>query len=437
MFKNSYQASLSANLMELLTKEAEQDRLFLAAQKDLFFTADEGAPIDLTTQELAQFETRKGITALRSEMKAAVGRQRTLLRDRCTAEIRALSSLLIESKRAQYFAQVDMNRAHGLPTDAIRTKALEERTVLGLTQSGAAIAQFLHCSDAKGHGTSNIRWVELLLDNLRGRGPGAAPTAAAGRLKFQCLLCEAPVTTSFSLTRHTAAVHEDQLLRPLKCPACARCGKDVEITGSQPWSIHCATSHGPEFTPKPIVKGLFCFCGAKLSASSFACHLNSTHAKHKGHISCKECEHSPTYRDIDEWLGHIQNHQPDSCRPFRRCLLCGKVCQAIHQHLTRTHKEQFEQPFRCPKCGQEVDGRDAWEAHVLDLHTTRRTPLTSDDNGYGPGAAEETSLLAMNGNDTHGSDDLFNTDMASDTESVNAKAWKLLGSLLSQTQSRG
>ncbi|OIW26471.1 hypothetical protein CONLIGDRAFT_683448 [Coniochaeta ligniaria NRRL 30616] len=48
--------------------DAEQNRPFLAVQKDFIFTEDENAPIDLTTYELAQFELelREGITALRS-----------------------------------------------------------------------------------------------------------------------------------------------------------------------------------------------------------------------------------------------------------------------------------------------------------------------------------------------------------------------------------
>src|SRR6187549_428906 len=130
VFKNSYQASLSANLMELLTEEAEQDRAFLAAQGDFFFTADEDAPIDLTTHELAQFELRNGIIATRSKIKSATGRGRTLLRDRCTAEIRTLSTLQLDVKRARFFDHIDKYRARGLPTDGIRSKALEERTAL-------------------------------------------------------------------------------------------------------------------------------------------------------------------------------------------------------------------------------------------------------------------------------------------------------------------
>ncbi|KAK0610026.1 hypothetical protein B0T17DRAFT_125160 [Bombardia bombarda] len=155
--KNSYQASLSANLMELLTEEAEQDRAFLATQGDFFFTADEGAPIDLTTHELAQFELRNGITAARSRMKSATRHERTLLRDRCTAEIRTLSTLQLDVKRAQFFDQIDKCRARGLPTDGIRSKALKERTALSLTQGGAAIAKFLQVSDMPADRVGNIR----------------------------------------------------------------------------------------------------------------------------------------------------------------------------------------------------------------------------------------------------------------------------------------
>ena len=67
--------------------------------------------------------------------------------------------------------------------------------------------------------------------------------------RFQCLLSEAKFTTSFFLTRH-AGLHEDQLLRPLKCPASARYRKDVEVAGSLSWSIHCKAFHGPKVHTK-------------------------------------------------------------------------------------------------------------------------------------------------------------------------------------------
>ncbi|KAK4113065.1 hypothetical protein N656DRAFT_640875 [Canariomyces notabilis] len=142
VFKNSYQASLSANLLELLTEEAKQDRPFLAAQDDFRFTADEDAPIDLTKHELAEFERRNDITAYREAIKNATGRERILLRDRCGAEIKSLSALYLDLKRARFFAQIDGHRARGLPTDGIRSKALQERTALSLTYSGATIAHF-------------------------------------------------------------------------------------------------------------------------------------------------------------------------------------------------------------------------------------------------------------------------------------------------------
>ncbi|KAK4148657.1 hypothetical protein C8A00DRAFT_38769 [Chaetomidium leptoderma] len=147
VFKNSYQASLQANLMELLTEEAKQDRPFLDAQGDLLFDADEDAPIDLTPEELAEFELRDDITTLRSRIREAAGRERTLLRDRCGAEIKRLSDLRLRLKRAEFFDQIDEHRARGIPTDGIRSRALEERKALSLTNSGAAIAQFLEASD--------------------------------------------------------------------------------------------------------------------------------------------------------------------------------------------------------------------------------------------------------------------------------------------------
>jgi hypothetical protein len=289
VFRNSYQATLAANLLELLTEESKQDRPFLAARGDFLFTADEDAPIDLTERELAQFENRKDITAYREAIKSAAGRERKLLYDRCQKQIRSLSALFLHLKRAQFFEEIDRHRARGSPTDGIRSKALRERTVLSATRSGAAIAQFLQAGVVQGGQAGIIRWMEPLLDNLQGKGPGAA-TAGVGGRQFQCLLCDAPSATTSALTRHTGAVHWDQLLRPFKCPACAASGDNVIINGPESWSIHCANRHGRRFTPNPVDKPIHCFCGSKLTPTMFASHLNHNHAKRSGPFPCRNGE---------------------------------------------------------------------------------------------------------------------------------------------------
>lgn len=95
----------------------------------------------MTAHELSQFELRNDITAFRSEIEKATGRERTLLRDRYRIRVRALSALQLEFKRAQFFDQIDEHRARGLPTDDIRSKALKERTILDLAPRGAAHAE--------------------------------------------------------------------------------------------------------------------------------------------------------------------------------------------------------------------------------------------------------------------------------------------------------
>lgn len=439
VFKNSYQASLSTNLMELLTEEARQDRPFLAARGDFFFTGDEDAPIDLTAHELSQFELRNDITAFRSEIEKATGRERTLLRDRYRIRIRALSALQLEFKRAQFFDQIDEHRARGLPTDDIRSKALKERTILDLAPRGAAISQFLlkpssgknyrtQTDDMPVHRAGNIRWMELLLENLRGAGPGAAARAA----EFQCLLCEAPFSALASLTRHVGAKHKDVFLRPHKCPRCAG-----EVTaGSEAWSIHCATTHGPNFTPKPAAKSIPCFCGSSISLNMFISHINK-HAKPGKLISCKECEDLPSM-GLDEWLEHLQDHKPVSCSPFQRCRLCDKVFQDVHLHHLRTHKNQ-EKPFRCLDCGREADGLDAHEAHVLESHTMRGgSPLTpSYPSAASTGEHHEHDERELNARHSTESNNDTLIDTANDIGLDNIETLELMGKLLNRIDSVG
>jgi hypothetical protein len=85
-----------------------------------------------------------------------------------------------------------------------------------------------------------------------------------------------------------------------------------------------------------------------------------------------------------------------------------------------------------------VDGQDAFEAHVVEFHTTRGrapSPGPSRDECE-PDAVCNTALVAGDGNDRYGSDDVP-TDTASNTGLANIKPWKLLGGLLSQIDSLG
>ncbi|KAK0627109.1 hypothetical protein B0T14DRAFT_127641 [Immersiella caudata] len=437
VFKQSYQASLSANLMELLTEEARQDQPFLAAPADFFFTGDEDAPIDLTADELSQFELRNDITTFRSEINENTGRARALPRDRCKNRIRKLTELKLNVKRAQFFDQIDDHMARGSPTGSIRSKAREERTTLSLTTSGAAISQFLlgpssgnrhaQADDMPADWAGNKRWMELL-GNLRvpqSRVPSPAPRAGH---EFQCLLCDKQLTTRTSLSRHVE-MHAGELLRPHKCRACAACGKDIEVAaGSVAWSIHCATFHGSKCTPKPA-DAIPCFCGSSISHAVFANHMNSKHAKLSGQVSCKECESHLPSMDVDEWLEHLQAHQLAGCRSFQRCPLCKRVCQDVHRHLTRTHKKEFEKPFSCPDCGREVVGLDAYEAHVLESHTKE-------------GASLPVSYPSAVSDDEYHEYGLSNNDMVVDTASDdtgldNIETSELMDKILDRVHSLG
>ena len=231
--------------------------------------------------------------------------------------------------------------------------------------------------------------------------------------------------------------------------------------GSEAWSSHCATFHGPNFTPRPVAKPIRCFCGREYSPNMLANHLTRTHANHTGPVSCRECRDSPTYEDLDEWLAHAQAHLPDTHSPLRRCQLCGKVFADLHRHLAGpTHKEQFEQPFPCPKCEQVVDGQEGYENHVFAFHTVSRTSpsrsshdtrepdtacdagfVTGDGDGNGGCGSSDTASSDTASSDTASSDtassDTASSGAVSNTDLANVEAWKLLGGLLSQVGSRG
>ncbi len=155
-----------------------------------------------------------------------------MLRDRLRAQIRRLSALLLERKRAEFFDQIDHHRARGIPTDIIRSKALEGRTARSLTDSGAAIAQFLEAGDPPADRPRNIRWMELLLQNLRGTDLGIT---TAKKSQFQYLLYGALLATAFNLTRYTAERHGNELSlsRLFRYPARTTYREDGKVIGSE------------------------------------------------------------------------------------------------------------------------------------------------------------------------------------------------------------
>lgn len=280
VFKTSYQVSLGANLMALLTDEADQDTRFLAAQQDFFFTADGDAPFDLTNEELQQFELRNDISEILSRADRAENpATRKLWKDRRAATIRTLTSLKLKSKRDDYFNELDSHRAHGLSTDLVRERAREQRSPRSLHPNEAAVVKFLDAGDTAGR---NTKWMQLLIDCLRGAGSGAQ---AAQNRAFQCLLCRSQFSTPSSLSRHNETIHRDQFSQVFNCPSCSRHGRDVWIT---------TRYNGREFTPAIAAKAILCFCGSKIGPRMFTNHLKR--ARHVGHIRCNMCEHPLTFK---------------------------------------------------------------------------------------------------------------------------------------------
>ncbi|KAK3332649.1 hypothetical protein B0T19DRAFT_398396 [Cercophora scortea] len=157
VFETSYQPQ---HLRENLQKLAFQDEGVLE-NRELFqmlgralLMRDEHAPIYVFEVDLHSFELRKDIQELTAKYKAATaehGANDKISKRICAERFylrETLSSLALEQRRNEYFAEADRRRALGIPTDDLRTshhKSHKRKYYLGDLQA----AKCIRCSSLR------------------------------------------------------------------------------------------------------------------------------------------------------------------------------------------------------------------------------------------------------------------------------------------------
>ncbi|KAF1973216.1 hypothetical protein BU23DRAFT_568519 [Bimuria novae-zelandiae CBS 107.79] len=350
--------------------------------RSMSLSRDAGAPVDVSSEDLGEFEKRRDMQGLRADLEKARQRGSKEIRPvKAQIEnlIETLSHLKLQEKRAAYFEHVDSQRAQGLSTAASSGK---------MRSSGAlsAVAQFLQsCARELEEGCSVEQraqhYMELLVDHLARRpsrpppGPGAPKVAVEGcddaaepaydesvDLNRTCtkqsryLLCNTTFRGRSELTKHCRKIHvkDGTFDRPFSCPECLRLGMgDVTITRGPPaWSSHAEASHGKMLKP----------------------NLPSIARPVKGSERCLLCE----------------------------CFFVGGG--GLWKHTRRIHHqngEKFAQPFSCPECLRQgkgdasIGGFDDWKSHVLSEHAEmeglqplRSRPCSPPDACYDDGSRQ-------------------------------------------------
>ncbi|KAF2731199.1 hypothetical protein EJ04DRAFT_16250 [Polyplosphaeria fusca] len=367
VFQGSYQPKrVREDLMRLAfgPMAGRNDCLFQRL-RSMSLRRDADAPIDLSVEDVQEFEKRNDVSNLRASLKttqlAGDKKEAMSIKSRVEYLIETLSSLKVKELRDAYFDRVDSLRARGLPTlcsseESGLGKALSKKRGNG---SAAAIAEFLQrCTYDVDEGSSVEQrskvYMNLLVDYLAHRPqPGLEsevpkvepdPTgwqnsADVGdekddamtdeREQSRCLLCNGSFRGRSELTKHYHRLHvkNGTFDWPFSCPECLRQGMaDTLIEGGAPaWSNHVERVHGKIHAP---------------NLPSYAHPLKGS----------------------------------------ARCLLCeGFFVEGggLTRHIWRTHDRKegiFKQPFLCPECRRQgkgdvwIDGRDAWYDHVASVH---------------------------------------------------------------------
>ena len=312
---------------------------------------DERAPVNPTAEDLAGFECRKDVQALRQEMRDAVDPAvQNRVSHRIANIIQSLSRLRVQELRKAYFAAADQRRGQGLPTDDLA------ETPAAIQSPATRIGQFLRCEELSHQGNTRHSPVigKLLLDFLQNRLsplsgqatitssesetlPATTSSEATIEVKQSssepkavatCLLCRESCANRSSLTRHHKRKHlPTAFQRPFPCPECQRLQMgDHMIDGAPAWSNHAETYHGQNNAPRlPKVHQVW--------------HMNATSGPSQ------------------VW-----------------CLICSKhfvAGKGFMKHLG-THKAAgiFAQPFQCTECPENtwIDGLSEWINHSAGCH---------------------------------------------------------------------
>ncbi|KAK3377649.1 hypothetical protein B0H63DRAFT_221614 [Podospora didyma] len=328
--ESNYQARyLKENLQEIaFGDEAGENSALFNTLRFVTLKRDENAPLYPTQDELNGFEERGDMRAFRAhyeEVKAMYS-SCCVEAKRIAARIfhlrRVLSGLVVQARRIEYFKQVDMRRARGLPTTDLRADASGKpyKKVFFATQLPAAlrIAEFLSQRDLREgrmlfyiellvnytqylSGTTDLPTTDLPTTDFPTTDfpttdfptTGLSTTGTKGTEEIRCLLCGSPSSHRGNLTKHNLNAHisKGAFDKPFSCPECRRLGREDFIVsgGASAWSNHVERCHGGKAhapnVPHPAETVLQntktpCFLcdGSYMSGSGFSRHFRTTHA---------------------------------------------------------------------------------------------------------------------------------------------------------------
>ncbi|KAM7213602.1 Protein of unknown function (DUF3435) domain containing protein, partial [Rhypophila decipiens] len=250
IFEHDYQTGVvRPNLASLAfgPKTVSRDETLFNELRNMTLTRDEDAPISVSEERIAKFQTRNDITELRAMIHASTKKsEKNRLNKQIKHTIDTCIKLQLDADRQAYFKEADQ----------LRLRGLEPEPAPGARGAGRAapVAALLSGSGLQNDGESlavgvsvSEQYIDAQLLHLSSIAPsvprGVPGTAAASKSqqKSCCFICSRGFSNRSCLTRHFRDAHlvDGTFDNPFACPVCKRAGAaEVVVHDPAQWCNH-------------------------------------------------------------------------------------------------------------------------------------------------------------------------------------------------------
>jgi hypothetical protein len=337
IFETDYQTGVvRPNLAALAfgPKAVRRDEPLFNDLRNMTLTRDEGAPISVSKEKIAEFLGRKDIARFRAEIQASTDPgEKNRLHRQIRSTIETCKKLQLDTDRQAYFEEADRLRLRGLEPEPTPGAGGP-----GMAAPVAALLSRLRLQDEGEPLTidtsTSERYIEAQRLHLSSIAPSlprqVAEQVAASKPQRDscCFICSKGYINRSCLTRHFRDKHlvYGTFDKPFACRECKRAGPtEVVIHGPAQWCNHLEHTHGLIHTPSvnpgasprdcPSNSPLICLlCETPMaSASTLLDHMNGTEIPRyrKGlFVACGACAREGQVdvkpMSIWEWLTHAR-----------------------------------------------------------------------------------------------------------------------------------
>ncbi|KAH8891472.1 hypothetical protein GQ53DRAFT_147693 [Thozetella sp. PMI_491] len=439
-FEDAYQTGIITrkNLSEVAfgPRAVGRDETLYNELRSMTLTRDEGAPISVSKEKIAEFKARNDIAGFRAEIQATSDpKEKRRLYSEIATTINTCTRLQLEEDRQAYFKKADQLRLQGIepePTPGAGGPGAAALVASVLSDLGPlAEGPSKDTSVSERYTDAQLSYLSAIAPSVRRQASGnaAASKSKQGASKSRqeapepkqdapeskqdscCFICSRGFNGRSSLTRHFRRGHlvDGTFDKPLACPECRRVGAaEIVVHGPTQWCNHLEHAHGKIHTPNvnpganpganpgdcPSSSPLSCLlCEAPMaSPGALLAHMNRTEIpryREGLRVSCGACTRDGQVdakpMTIWEWLTHARVVHEWSLHRVESCLLCGHLCvqgSGFQRHFTTQHSDRLGKPLECAACVASalpadmrgINGLQELLAHAAEKHSSGQAP---------------------------------------------------------------